>query len=254
MPKKIRADILLVDQNLCESRNEAQKLIMAGLVYRDTQRIDKASETFLEGTFLNIKNKEHPYVSRGGMKLEKALDVGKIDVSNLICLDIGASTGGFTDCLLQRNAKKVYALDVGYNQLNWKLRNHDQVVVMEKVNFRNYDITTFPDPIEFVCIDVSFISLDKILPQVFKLFEYQTQNFDHEFSQRYLVALIKPQFEVGREFIGKKGVVKDEEKKKEAVLRIENLSQELGFEMIQTIPSPILGHEGNEEFLMIVSY
>ena len=237
--KKKRIDLLLVDRGLAESRNQAQRLIMAGEVRVEGEMVHKSSTTVLENA--NIEIKQHPkYVSRGGKKLEAAIEAFDVDVSEKVCADVGASTGGFTDCLLQNNAKRVYAVDVGYGILHWKLRNHPKVVVMERTNARYLE--HLPEPVDLVTIDASFISLGLILPAVKGWFES---------DRGQTIALIKPQFEAGREAAAKHaGVIKDEEVHERVLQVILNKAIELGFSPVGLIPSPIIGPKGNLEFLV----
>lgn len=245
--KKIRADVFLADLGLAPSRARAQSLILAGAVYQKTERIEKPSQLVSLSEPLRVKGKDHPYVSRGGLKLKAALDYFKINVEDKICLDVGASTGGFTDCLLKEGAKTVYALDVGYGQLDWSLQKDSRVGVLDRENFRYFDPKKIERKINFVCIDVSFISLDKIFPPLKALLVEQKKQMG--LGPVDVVALIKPQFEVGRQFIKKGGIVKDENKKKECVERLITMAIELGFQARGTLPSPIFGMDGNEEFL-----
>lgn len=241
MSKK-RADVLLFEQGLFNSRTAAQRAIMAGLVSdHNHQRIDKSGEKFPEGEVFYVKDDGKKYVSRGGFKLEKALKVFDIDLKGRICLDIGASTGGFTDVALQNGAKMVYALDVGYNQLSWKLRDDDRVVVMEKQNFRYSKPEDFTDGVPtFAMTDVSFISLDLILPP---MYEILADGYD-------AVCLIKPQFEAGPEHVGKHGIVHDHEVHKQVIEHVMQTAQEVGFNILGIDYSPIKGGKGNIEFLI----
>lgn len=239
--KKERLDVLLVERGLAETREKAKRTIMAGLVFSNENRLDKPGEKVSCDIPLTVKGKVIPYVSRGGLKLEKALKVFNLNVSDKILLDIGASTGGFTDCALQNGVKMSYALDVGYNQLAWKIRQDERVVVMERTNFRYVTPADlkFGMP-NFASIDVSFISLKLILPVLKTLL---VSNSD-------VVALVKPQFEAGREQVGKKGIVR-EPKVHEAVLdTIITFSQSLGFDVKDLSFSPITGGDGNIEFLL----
>jgi 23S rRNA (cytidine1920-2'-O)/16S rRNA (cytidine1409-2'-O)-methyltransferase len=238
---KVRLDKLLVDRGLCQSRERARALIMAGaVIVRDT-RIDKAGALVLTDADIRIKGEDHPYVSRGGLKLQAALQFFQINVKDLIILDVGASTGGFTDCLLLEGARKVYALDVGYGQLAWKLRNDPRVVVIERTNIRYFEGAGIVDPIDMATIDASFISLTLVIPAVLK------QIKDHNAA---VIALIKPQFEAGRQDVEKKGVVKNPEVHKKVVEKIENFCIDLGLDVVGTCDSPILGPEGNKEFFI----
>jgi 23S rRNA (cytidine1920-2'-O)/16S rRNA (cytidine1409-2'-O)-methyltransferase len=239
--KKQRVDILLVERGLIETREKAKRAIMAGLVYSNETRLDKPGEKVDEDAELTIKGKVMPYVSRGGYKLEKALNVFDVDIKDKVLLDIGSSTGGFTDCALQNGAKMSYALDVGYNQLAWKLRQDERVVVMERTNFRYVTpadlIRDMPD---FSSIDVSFISLSLILPVLKTLL---VPGGD-------VVALIKPQFEAGKEQVGKKGIVRDKKVHEAVIEKIVHLSLNEGYNVENLSFSPITGGEGNIEFLI----
>lgn len=240
MAEKERLDILLVKRNLAKSRELAKAYIMAGNVYVDGVKEEKAGTKIALTADIVVKDNKMKYVSRGGYKLEKAINEFGICLEDCICLDIGASTGGFTDCMLQNGAKKVYAVDVGYGQFDWKLRNDSRVVCMEKTNVRYVTHDDIVDEADFASIDVSFISLTKVLPAVL--------NILHEKGQ--LVCLIKPQFEAGREKVGKKGVVKDKKVHKEVILKIIDyaLEQNIGIHNISF--SPIKGPEGNIEYLI----
>jgi 23S rRNA (cytidine1920-2'-O)/16S rRNA (cytidine1409-2'-O)-methyltransferase len=239
--KKERIDVLLVDQGIIDSREKAKRTIMAGLVLADGERVDKAGTKVPVDAVLTLKGEISPYVSRGGLKLKKAVEAFHLNLKDKIVLDIGASTGGFTDCALQEGARLVYSLDVGYNQLAWKLRQHEQVIVMERTNFRYCTPADFdqgqPD---FATIDVSFISLRLILPALKEII-----SADGEVS-----ALIKPQFEAGRDEVGKKGIVRDPSVHEKVLKRTAEIAEEAGFAVINIVPSPIRGGEGNIEFLM----
>ena len=238
---KERLDVLLVKKGLAPSREKAKAVIMAGSVYVDGQKEDKAGSVFdEESAQIEVRGHVLPYVSRGGLKLEKALKVFPITLTNKICMDIGASTGGFTDCMLQNGAVKVYSVDVGYGQLDWKLRQDDRVVCMEKTNFRYMTPEDIPDVLDFASVDVSFISLDKILTPAHALLKEQGE----------MVALIKPQFEAGREKVGKKGVVRDPKVHEEVISRIVRHADEVSFEVLDLSYSPIRGPEGNIEYLI----
>lgn len=244
----MRADLLLVEKGLSETRARAQSLIMSGSVFADGQKISKSSQLIdPELSKLEVKGKNR-FVSRGGEKLEGALKHFQIDVTGKICLDVGASTGGFTDCLLQRGAKKVYALDVGYGQLDQSLRKNPRVVVMDRVNFRYFDVGQIPEPVDLVTIDVSFISLTMIIPKVREIFvKIPPGGFS------FLIALIKPQFEVGPKFL-KKGIVRDEKKREESVGKIKNFCAGLGLNILGVTPSPIRGQKGNQEYFLVARY
>ena len=236
-----RADAALVERGLAESRAKAQALIMAGLVYSDTARIDKPGQAVAADKPLSVKGQDHPWVSRGGVKLAHALDAFAIDPAGRICLDVGASTGGFTDVLLTRGAAKVYAVDVGHGQLAWKLRQDDRVVVLERTNARRLTAQEIPDPIGLIVCDASFIGLQTVLPAALALAR----------PGAALVALIKPQFEVGPERVGKGGVVRDPALHEEVCQRIRAwLGAQPGWRVLGVSESPILGPEGNKEFLI----
>jgi 23S rRNA (cytidine1920-2'-O)/16S rRNA (cytidine1409-2'-O)-methyltransferase len=239
--KKIRLDALLVARGLAESRDWAQRLIRAGEVRVNGQVIDQPAKTLADEPALAITVEAPPkYVSRGGFKLEGALEAFGIDPRGAVCADVGSSTGGFTDCLLQRGAAKVFALDVGTNQLHWKLRNDPRVIVHEKLNVRFVD--SLPAQIDLAVIDVSFISLDLILPKVAR--------WMRPGGGLGIVALIKPQFEAGKEKVGKGGIVRDPVVHEEVVARIQRIAAALGWPAAGLIESPILGTDGNKEFLV----
>jgi 23S rRNA (cytidine1920-2'-O)/16S rRNA (cytidine1409-2'-O)-methyltransferase len=236
--KKQRLDVVLVERGLVDTRSKAQSLIMARRVLVNGQFVDKAGATVADDDEVKVAELEHPWVGRGGMKLAHALEQLAINVNGKVCADIGASTGGFTDVMLKNGAARVYAIDVGYGQLDVSLRNDPRVVNREKVNARYLQPESFDELIEFVSIDVSFISLKLILPAVAK------------FLRGELVALIKPQFEVGKHEVGKGGIVRDEAKRQAAVDGVVACAREQGFEVKTVIESPIKGAEGNVEFLM----
>lgn len=237
---KERLDVLLCKQGLCESREKAKALIMSGNVFVKGQREDKPGTTFDEASVIEVKGNTLKYVSRGGLKLEKAMQKFPIHLEGAICMDIGSSTGGFTDCMLQNGAIKVYAIDVGHGQLAWKLRQDERVVCMEKTNFRYVVKEDIPDEITFSSVDVSFISLTKILSPA-----YQLLKTDGE-----MVCLIKPQFEAGREKVGKKGVVREKEVHVEVIEKVINYSLSIGFSILGLDYSPVKGPEGNIEYLL----
>ena len=241
--KKIRLDTYLVEKGLFESRAKAQAAIMAGQVLADEQKIDKPGTTVKEGTAIRLLGGQLKYVSRGGLKLEKALQVFPVTLEGKVMADIGASTGGFTDCALQNGAAKVYAVDVGYGQLAWKLRSDPRVVNMERTNARALDEHSLPEPVDAVSIDVAFISLDKILPAVKKIIT----------PEAFVIALVKPQFEAGKEHIGKKGVVKDMAVHKEVITRIIQVARGEGFGIGGLDFSPVKGPEGNIEYLLYLT-
>ncbi|WP_195999579.1 TlyA family RNA methyltransferase [Clostridium sp. 1001271B_151109_B4] len=238
--KKERLDILLVDKGICTSRERAKTNIMAGLIFVDGQRVDKAGEKVSVDADIVFKGEELKYVSRGGLKLEKAMNTFGIDLTNKVCMDIGASTGGFTDCMLQNHASKVFSVDVGYGQFAWKLRTDERVVCMERTNIRYVTPEEIGVPLDFASIDVSFISLRTIMPAVKNLLADKGE----------VVALIKPQFEAGREKVGKKGVVRDIEVHLEVVNKIVNFLIENDFNVLGLSFSPIKGPEGNREYLV----
>jgi 23S rRNA (cytidine1920-2'-O)/16S rRNA (cytidine1409-2'-O)-methyltransferase len=241
---KKRLDVLLTERGLAPSREKAKALIMAGIVYVNNQKEDKAGTSFPEDAVVEVRGQGLRYVSRGGLKLEKAMKAFPIDLTGRYCMDIGASTGGFTDCMLQNGAAGVYAIDVGYGQLDWKLREDPRVVCMEKTNFRyvtpgDLDPDRMPD---FASVDVSFISLSKILPPAHAILPAGGE----------MVCLIKPQFEAGREKVGKKGVVRDPQVHVEVIENVLQIAQEAGFEVLGLSWSPIRGPEGNIEYLMYI--
>lgn len=235
----MRLDQLLVAKKLVESRHRAQAMVMAGLVLIAGRPVTKAGTLVAMDTPLEIKQ-PLPFVSRGGQKLEKALDSFNINVTGQICLDVGASTGGFTDCLLQQGAKKVYALDVGHGQLDVKLRNDPRVVNIENTNIRYFEKNDLPETPDLAVIDVSFISLDKVLPAVYKLIKVKGE----------IIALIKPQFEAGQKRVSKGGVVRDPTVHAEIIDRIKIFSQIQAMEVLGIIESPLLGPAGNKEFFI----
>lgn len=238
---KERLDVILVQEGYAASREKAKAIIMAGSVFVDGQREDKAGAAFdLTKIKLEVKGNTLPYVSRGGLKLEKAVKQFGLILTDKICMDIGASTGGFTDCMLQNGAEKVYSIDVGHGQLDWKLRNDARVVCMEKTNFRYMKPEDIDDAIDFASVDVSFISLTKILLPAWNLL--------HDNGE--MVCLIKPQFEAGREKVGKKGVVRDPKVHEEVIKKIIDFADIMGFMILHLGFSPIKGPEGNIEYLL----
>lgn len=241
--KKERIDKLLVDLGFAGSRTKAQSLVMAGVVLVNERRVEKPSEQFLPGVRVRIKGRseETKYVGRGGLKLEKALSEFQIRPDGYVCLDVGASTGGFTDCLLRHGAKKIYAVDVGTNQLVWNLRNDSRVEVRERVNARNLQPADFPESFDLIVMDVSFISVKKILPALTGLLK----------TEGRMIVLIKPQFEVGKGEVGKGGIVRDEEKHRQVKLAINEFAESIGLKNSAITDSPILGAEGNKEFLAL---
>ncbi|CAM3957239.1 TlyA family RNA methyltransferase [Lederbergia lenta] len=239
--KKQRLDLLLVERGLSETREKAKRAIMAGIVYSNEMRLDKPGEKVNEDIELAIKGKTMPYVSRGGLKLEKALQTFHIDMNNRIMIDIGASTGGFTDCALQNGATMSYAIDVGYNQLAWKLRQDERVIVMERTNFRYVEPSDLKKEVPNIAtIDVSFISLTLILPVLRKLLANGSD----------VIALIKPQFEAGKGQVGKKGIVREKNIHEEVISKIKEFSLAQGYDILHLSYSPITGGEGNIEFLI----
>ena len=239
MKIKKRLDVLLVEQGYADSRTKAQAIIMSGQVYVEGQKSDKPGTSFEETVAIEVRGASCPYVSRGGLKLEKALRDFGIKPVDYVCSDSGASTGGFTDCLLQQGAKKVFAIDVGYGQLDWKIRSDPRVVVMERTNVRYVTPEQLGEPLDLSVIDVSFISLKIVLPVV-KTFLKPTGQ---------VVCLIKPQFEAGKEKVGKKGVVREPETHKEVLDNFMALTKELNFKILGLTFSPVKGPEGNIEFL-----
>ncbi|WP_225767811.1 TlyA family RNA methyltransferase [Inquilinus sp. Marseille-Q2685] len=241
MAKRPRADLVLVERGLAESRARAQALILAGLVYEGTKRVEKPGDGIAQPEALSVRGRDHPWVSRGGLKLVKGLDHFGIDPAGLVGLDVGASTGGFTDVLLSRGAAKVYAVDVGHGQLAWSLRQDPRVVVLERTNARHLDRALIPDRVGIVVCDASFIGLETVLPAALALAA----------PGAWLVALIKPQFEVGPDRVGKGGVVRDPELHREVCDRISAwLAARPGWQVLGVAESPITGPEGNVEFLI----
>ena len=239
-PKKIRVDQALVDRGLVESRARAQALILAGLVYAGERKIAKAGEAIAGDVALDVRGRDHPWVSRGGIKLDHALTHFGWDVTGKVAMDVGSSTGGFTDVLLTRGATKVYAIDVGTNQLAWKLRQDDRVIVHEKTNARALTEAQVPEPIDIIVCDASFIALSKVLQRA----------LDFAVPDASLLALIKPQFEAGRDEVGKGGVVRDPEIHARVCAEARAWIEGRGWRVEGIIPSPITGPEGNVEFLM----
>lgn len=242
MAKK-RADIILHEKGLVESREKGKRVIMEGSVYVGEKRVDKPGEYLDETVEIHIRSNPLPYVSRGGLKLEKAMAVFDIDLEGSVCMDMGASTGGFTDCMLQSGAKKVYAVDVGYGQLDWRLRNDPRVVVMERTNIRYMENDSIEDRLDFISIDVSFISLKHILPVASAFLKENGK----------IAALVKPQFEAGRDKVGKKGIVRDRAVHKEVIQAVIGYGKQSGLYPEGLTFSPITGTTGNIEFLMCLS-
>lgn len=239
---KERLDVLLVKRGLAESREKAKAIIMTGNVFVKNQREDKAGSTFDSDVAIEVKGTPMKYVSRGGYKLEKAIDLWQVPLEEKICMDVGSSTGGFTDCMLQNGAAKVYAVDVGTNQLAWKLRQDERVVSMEKTNIRYVTPEDIADQISFFSVDVAFISLKKVLEPVKALLTEDGRG----------VCLVKPQFEAGREKVGKKGVVRDKKVHEEVVEQIMQYVLSIGFDILELSFSPIKGPEGNIEYLLYI--
>ncbi|GAK59134.1 hemolysin A [Candidatus Vecturithrix granuli] len=239
---KERLDKLVCERGLAESREQAKRLILAGLVLVNAQKIDKAGTLIPEDADIRLLGQEHPYVGRGGLKLEKALHEFQIDPTGKVAIDVGASTGGFTDCLLQHGAKKVYAVDVGYGQLAWKLLNNPRVIPRERTNVRYLTPEDFPEQMDMAVIDLSFISITKILEPIQRLLKPRAD----------VIALVKPQFEVGKGEVGKGGIVKSPEKHQRVLQEVREYAERLGFEFKGMLESPIKGAKGNTEFLMYV--
>lgn len=237
---KERLDVLLVQRGLAPSREKAKAIIMSGIVYVDNVKEDKAGTTFDEKSVIEVRGKTLKYVSRGGLKLEKAMDIFGVEVEGKVCMDVGASTGGFTDCMLQNGAIKVYSVDVGHGQLAWKLVTDDRVVCMDKTNIRYITPEDISDVIQFASIDVSFISLTKVLLPVKGILTPEGR----------IVCLIKPQFEAGREKVGKKGVVRDKSVHMEVIEKVMEYAKSIGFGIMNLDFSPVKGPEGNIEYLL----
>jgi len=245
--KRERIDKLLVERGLAETRTKAQAMVMAGVVLVDEQRVEKPSQQFHTNSSIRIKGGDDPtsrYVGRGGLKLEAALREFQIDVTGLTCLDVGASTGGFTDCLLQNGAQKVFAIDVGHNQIDWRLRNDPRVEVREGINARFLKSEDFSQKFDLAVMDVSFISATKVLPAIVPLLV----------DGGSIITLIKPQFEVGRGEVGSGGVVRDAAKRARAVAEVNEAARALGLQVVKVIESPIQGAEGNVEFLALYKF
>ncbi len=231
-----------MEQGCCATREKAKRIIMAGLVFVDGQRCDKAGTNVSEDAVIEVRGDDCPYVSRGGLKLERALDRFSLDMQGLVCLDIGSSTGGFTDCMLQRGAIKVYAVDSGTNQLVWKLRSDERVVCMEQYNFRYAKPEDFADGMDFACTDVSFISLKHILGPAAALLK----------QDAFMVCLIKPQFEAGREQVGKNGIVRDPAVHRQVIENVLGYASDSGFSVLDLDHSPVKGTKGNIEYLVLL--
>jgi 23S rRNA (cytidine1920-2'-O)/16S rRNA (cytidine1409-2'-O)-methyltransferase len=237
---KERLDKLLFDRGLVKSRQQAQAMILEGAVMVNEHRIDKPGTRVDSSARIRLKHGPHPYVSRGGLKLEKALEVFAPDVKGWVCLDLGASTGGFTDCLLQKGAARVYAVDVGHNQLDWKLRNNDRVVAIEGLNARYLRFEDIGSTVDLITVDVSFISLTLILPVLRPFTKPATR----------IICLVKPQFEVGREQVESGGLVTDPQKHQQVIEKMKSAAIGIGYRVLGVIESPVLGVEGNKEFLL----
>lgn len=238
-----RLDKILVDRGLAPSRERARALILAGKVELDGRVADKAGTMVAPGAQVSLREEDHPYVSRGALKLVAALDHFGLAPAGLIALDVGASTGGFTDVLLRRGAARVYAIDVGYGQLAWTLRQDPRVVVLERENVRHLDPAKLPEPADLAVVDVSFMSLTLVLEKIAQLLRGE---------DKPVVALVKPQFEVGKGEVGKGGVVRDEAKRQAAVDKVARFAEGAGFRVVGVLPSPILGPAGNVEYLMLL--
>lgn len=243
MTEKIRLDTAVFEAGHTESREKAKALIMAGIVYVNNQKCDKPGLTVKPDDIIEVRGEKLKFVSRGGLKLEKAVKSFNLDLTDCICADIGASTGGFTDCMLQSGAKKVYAIDVGYGQLAWKLRCDERVVNLERTNFRYVDKTVIKDDLDFASVDVSFISLSLILPVLYGLLK----------DNATAVCLIKPQFEAGKDGVGKKGVVREKSVHIEVIEKVTSYVTENGFDLLGLDFSPVKGPEGNIEYLCYIS-
>ncbi|MGA7291887.1 MAG: TlyA family RNA methyltransferase [Terriglobales bacterium] len=245
---KTRLDKLLVDRGLTPSRERGQALILAGKVLVNEQKVDKAGASIDSDSRLRLLGEDLRYVSRGGLKLEKAIDHWQIDLQGKICLDVGASTGGFSDCMLQHGAAKVIAIDTGYGQIHFQLRNDPRIRLLEKTNARYLEPSDLGEPVDFIAMDVSFISATLVLPAVIRAaraFAYATSS-----AARQIVVLVKPQFEAGRELVGKGGIVRDESAQRAAVDKVEAILLDLECTHTESIESPILGGAGNREFLL----
>ncbi len=239
---KKRLDVLLVEKGLAPSREKAKAYIMEGKVFVENQREDKPGTNFDENSLIELHGKKLAYVSRGGLKLEKALKTFPVNLSEAVCMDIGASTGGFTDCMLQNGASKVYSVDVGYGQFDWSLRQDPRVVLMEKTNVRYLKPEDIGESLDFASCDVSFISLSKILPAIFPILK----------ENGSMICLIKPQFEAGRENVGKRGVVRNPKVHREVIAEVFEFTEALGFTVKGLTFSPIKGPNGNIEYLMYI--
>lgn len=244
LKNRSRLDILIVEKGFIKSRQRAKSVIMAGKVLVDNNPVDKPGTFIKNDAKIIVKIDDNPFVSRGGLKLEKALKSIPVSVKNLTCLDIGASTGGFTDCLLQNGAAKVYAVDVGYGQFDWSLRQNPKVKVIERTNIRHMPYEKIREKVDIVVADTSFISLKIVIPSAEKFMRHDTK----------VLALIKPQFEAGKKNVGKGGVVKDSKIREQVIQDLELFFKERGYSVNQVIPSPILGPKGNREYIISLNY
>ncbi len=240
---KKRLDILVYEKGLARSRESARSMIMAGAVFVNHSPVDKPGTMVDPSAIITCRQPESPYVSRGGLKLEHALNTIALDIRGYICLDVGASTGGFTDCLLKFGAKSVYAVDVGYGQLDWKIRQDPRVIVIERTNIRSISPLLLPEPFDLITIDVSFISLKIVVPAVLPFLK----------NRGRILALIKPQFEVGKGLVGKGGIVRDPGQHQIVIDDLSKFFSQLGFVCGQLVPSPILGPKGNKEFIIYLT-
>jgi 23S rRNA (cytidine1920-2'-O)/16S rRNA (cytidine1409-2'-O)-methyltransferase len=243
MTAKQRLDLLVVEKGLASSRQRARALIMAGKILVDNQRVDKCGTQVKVDAPISLQGEDLAYVSRGGLKLEGALKFLKLDVHGMVCLDVGASTGGFTDCLLQHGARRVYAVDVGYGQLAWKLRQDKRVVAIERTNIRHMEPSVLPIPMDLATIDTSFISLKIVVPAVLKFIK----------PAGMILALIKPQFEAGKGHVGKGGVVKDTDLHRRIITDLRHFFEQQGLSSGPVVPSPILGPKGNQEYMILLT-
>lgn len=242
MPSKKRLDLILVEKKLAKTRSRARSLIMSGKVMVNQLPVDKPGAQVLFDANIQLKTKDHPYASRGGLKLAAALTANEINCNEAVCMDVGASTGGFTDCLLKNGASKVYSIDVGYGQLAWELRQNPKVVVLERTNIRRLDPQKIAGPVDIVTIDVSFISLKIVIPTILQYIQ----------PGGIILALIKPQFEVGKGKVGKGGVVRDDAIRNQVIDDLSVFFESLGLQCKNVIPSPILGPKGNKEFVILL--
>lgn len=240
--KKQRIDQILVQKQLAPSRERAQSYIMAGIVFVNARAVQKPSETFPSDATIEIKGQDHPYVSRGGVKLEGALQDFHLDVSGFVCLDVGASTGGFTDCLLQKGAQKIYAVDVGYGQLDWKIRQDPRVIVREKTHVKEIRREDFAEPLDLGVVDVSFISLQKVIPFILEILD----------SSAHVLALIKPQFEADKGDLPRGGVLKNKAQREQIVTKTLAALKTLPVEIIGLYPSKLPGADGNQEYFVLL--